>query len=86
MLVQVLLVLADPGDVAVGAQQDRRNIQCCSGIRGEVEPVRPAADAQTLGAVEYQPAAPVEQAIELALFQVHVGHASAEQVGPEPKS
>jgi hypothetical protein len=33
VVVQVLLFVADPGDVAVGAEQDARNIQYCSGIR-----------------------------------------------------
>jgi ABC-type transport system involved in multi-copper enzyme maturation permease subunit len=39
VVVQVLLIIADPGDVAVGAQQDARNIQYRSGIREVIDPV-----------------------------------------------
>jgi hypothetical protein len=37
--IQVLLIVADPGDMAVGAQQDARNIQCRSGVREVIDPV-----------------------------------------------
>lgn len=39
VVTQVLLIVADPDDVAVGAEQDTRNIQCCSGIREVVHAI-----------------------------------------------
>jgi hypothetical protein len=39
VVVQVLLVVADPGEVAVGAQQDARNIERLSGIHEVIDPV-----------------------------------------------
>ena len=81
VVVQVLLIVADPGDVAVGAEQDARNIQCRSGIREVVDPVRPAADGQAFGAVQQQAAAAMQQTVEVALFHVDVAQAAAEQVG-----
>ena len=39
VVVQVLLIVADPGDVAVGAQQDARNIKYRSGVRAVIDPV-----------------------------------------------
>lgn len=39
VVVQVLLIVADPGDVAVGAQQDAWNIQYRCGIREVIDPV-----------------------------------------------
>src|SRR6478609_3163735 len=81
LVVQVLLVVADPGDVAVRAQQDARNIQCRSGIGEVIDPVRPAADGQPFGAVQQQAAAAIQQTVEVALFHVDVAQPAAEQVG-----
>ena len=39
VVVEVLLIVADPGDVAVGAEQSARSIQCRGGIREVVDPV-----------------------------------------------
>lgn len=39
VVVQVPLIVADPGDVAVGAEQDARNIQYRGGIREVIDPV-----------------------------------------------
>jgi hypothetical protein len=39
VVVQILLIVADPGDVAVGAYQDSRNIQYGRGIREVIDPV-----------------------------------------------
>lgn len=39
VVVQVPLIVTDPGDVAVGAEQDARNIQYRSGIREVIDPV-----------------------------------------------
>ena len=78
VIVQVLLILADPGDVAVGAEQETRNVQCRSGIREVVDPVRPANRGQSFGAVQQQSAATMQLTVEVALFHVDVGQAAAE--------
>ncbi|MCP2365381.1 hypothetical protein HD597_012401 [Nonomuraea thailandensis] len=43
MAVQVLLIVADPGDVAAGAEQDARDVRRRGGIGEVIDPVRPAA-------------------------------------------
>jgi hypothetical protein len=44
--VQVPLVVPDPGDVAVGTEQNARNVQRDGGIGEVVDPLRPAADGE----------------------------------------
>jgi hypothetical protein len=40
VVVQVILIVADPGDAAAGAEQDARNIQYGGGVREVIEPTR----------------------------------------------
>jgi hypothetical protein len=60
VLAQLLLVLADPGDLPVGAEQQRRHVRGRRAIRDDVDPVRPAPGGQPLGAAERQAAAPAQ--------------------------
>lgn len=73
--------LADPGDVAVRAQQDARYVQLRGGVREPIDPVRPAAGRQASGAVQQQAASATQQTVEVALRDADVPHPAAEQVG-----
>ena len=41
VVVQIPLALTDPRDVAVGAYQDGRDIQCRRGVCDQIDPIRP---------------------------------------------
>src|SRR5262249_17766085 len=79
--VQVRLIVADPGDVTVGADQNAWKVQYRRRIRDVVDPVRPAVDGHPSGAVEQQTAAAMQQSVQVAVLELDVGQATAEQVG-----
>src|SRR3954462_7831702 len=81
VLVQTSLVVADPGHMAVRAEQDGRLVQRGGGVRDQVHPVRPASDGQAFGSVQDEPTALTELVVEAPLFQVDVPQAAAERVG-----
>lgn len=52
-----MLIVAGPGDVAVGAQQDGGRVQFLAGVGYVVDPVRPAFGRQPARLIEQQAAA-----------------------------
>ena len=60
---QVFLVFADPGHMAVGAQQHGGHVELLAEVDDVVDPVRPARYREPAGLVEQQPAAGVHQVV-----------------------
>jgi hypothetical protein len=78
---QVVLVFADPCDVAVRSEQDRRRVQFPADVRDVVDPIRPSCHGEFAGLVQQEPAAFASELVETAPRQRDVTQSSAEQFG-----
>ena len=79
---QVLLVVAGPGHVAVGAQQRRGRAQAGVGVGDAVDPAGPALRRQAAGPVQQQPAAAAHPLVQPALLQRQVPQPPPQQRVP----
>src|SRR4051812_46748513 len=78
---QVVLIFADPCDVAVGSEQDRGRVQFPADVRDAVDPIRPSCRGQFAGLVQQEPATFASELVETAPRQGDVAQSSAEQLG-----
>ena len=63
---QVVLVLADPGDVAVRPEQDRGRVQLLADVHDVIDPIRPSGHGELAGLVQQEPAAFTSEFAETA--------------------
>ena len=78
---QILLIVADPGHVAVGPEEHGGHVQFVADV-DEVDPIRPPRHREPAGLVQQESAPAVHQRVQASALQSRIPQPSAEELVP----